>query len=70
MHLLIDQQLTHRQKLQQQIQPVIEDYKQRVQELRQESARYMEMDGTPNVTPHEGLTQRQKHRDIDYAQEL
>ncbi len=70
MQSLIDQQLTHRQKLQQQIQPVLEDHKQSVQSLRQEIARYMEMGGTPPKAPQEAFTQRQKHRDIDYTPEL
>ena len=67
---LIDQQLNHRQKLQQQVQPVIDDHKQKVHDLRKEIARYIEMGGTPLVTPHKGLAQRQKHRDIDYTPEL
>lgn len=70
MQSLIDQQLTHRQNLQQQIQPVIEDYKGKVQDLRKEIARYMEMGGTPPAMPQEGLAQRQKNRDIDYTPEL
>lgn len=70
MQSLIDQQLTHRQKLQQQIQPIIEDHKHRVQDLRQEVARYMEIGGTmPQRTP-ELLANRQRHRDIDYTPEL
>ena len=67
---LIDEQLTHRQRLQQQIQPVIENYKQNVNDLRKEIANYMEMSGTPPNTPRETTTPRQKHRDIDYTPEL
>ncbi len=70
MQSLIDQQLTHRQRLQQQIQPVIEDHKQKVHELRKEIAKYVEMGGTPPKSPHETFTPRQKHRDIDYTPEL
>ncbi|MBS0166189.1 relaxase/mobilization nuclease domain-containing protein [Nitrospira sp. CMX1] len=70
MQLLIDQQITHRQKLQQQIQPVIENHKQRVQDLRKEIAKYIEMGGTPSQAPQEAFTPRQKHRDIDYTPEL
>jgi hypothetical protein len=70
MQLLIEHQLTHRQKLQQQIQPVLEDHKQSVQGLRQEIARYMKMGGTPPKAPQEAFTPRQKHRDIDYTPEL
>ena len=70
MQSLIDQQLNHRQKLQQQLQPIIETHKQKVQDLRQEIARYMEMGGTPIVTHNEGLAQRQKHCDIFYTPEL
>jgi hypothetical protein len=67
---LIDQQLIHRQKLQQQIQPVMEDHKQKVHDLRKEIAKYMEMGGTPPKAPQEATTPRQKHRDIDYTPEL
>ncbi len=70
MQLLIEHQLTHRQKLQQQIQPVLEDHKQSVQGLRQEIARYMEMGGKPPKAPQEASTPRQRHRDIDYTPEL
>lgn len=70
MQSLIEHQLSHRQNLQQQIQPIVEDHKQRVQDLRQEIARYMEMGGTPPNTPQDGLAQRQKGRDIDYMPEL
>ena len=70
MQLLIEHQLTNRQKLQQQIQPVIEDHKQKVHELRKEIVKYMEMGGTPPKAPQEATTPRQKHRDIDYTPEL
>ena len=70
MQSLVDQQLAHRQRLQQQIQPVIENHKQKVQELRQEIANYMEMGGTPSEALQNGLTQRQKHRDVDYTPQL
>ncbi len=70
MQSLIDQQLTRRQKLQDQILPLLEDHKQKVQDLRKEVARYMEMGGTPAVTPREASEQHQKHRDIDYTPEL
>ncbi len=70
MQSLIDQQIAHRQKLQQQIQPVIEDHKQKVHDLRKEIAKYMEMGGTPPKAPQEATTPRHKHRDIDYAPEL
>lgn len=70
MQSLIDQQLTHRQKLQQQIQPVLEGHEQSVQGLRQEIARYMEMGGIPPKAPQEAFTPRQKHRDVDYTPEL
>ena len=65
---LVERQLFHRQKLQEQIQPILSDHKQRVQDLRQEIAGYMEMGGTPPNT--EGMAQRQKDRDIDYIPEL
>ena len=67
---LIEHQLIHRQNLQQQIQPILEDHKQRVQDLRQEIVKYIEMGGTPPKTPQDGLTQRQNIRDIDYTPEL
>ena len=70
MQSLIDQQLTRRQNLQQQIQPVIENHKQNVQDLRKEIANYIEMGGTPPKAPQEAYTPRQKHRDIDYTPEL
>lgn len=70
MQSLIEHQLTHRQRLQQQIQPVIENHKQNVQDLRKEIARYIEMGGTPPKAPQEAFTPRQKHRDIDYTPEL
>ena len=70
MQSLIDQQLTHRQRLQQQIQPVIENYKQNVNDLRKEIVKYIEMGGTPPKAPQETFTPRQKHRDIDYTPEL
>ena len=58
MQTLIDQQLTHRQRLQQQINPIIQDHQQRVQDLKQEIARYMEMGGTPPKAPQEASTPR------------
>ncbi len=67
---LIDQQLSHRQRLQQRIQPVIESHKQKVEVLRKEIAQYMEMGGTPPKAPQEASTQRQMHHDIDYTPEL
>lgn len=67
---LVERQLVHRQKLQDQIQPILADHKHRVQDLRQEVARYIEMGETPPYTPQEGLAQRQKDRDIDYTPEL
>lgn len=67
---LIDEQLTHRQRLQQQIQPVIENHKQKVHDLRKEIAKYLEMGGTPPKAPQEAFTPLQKHRDIDYTPEL
>lgn len=70
MQSLIDQQLTHRQKLQQQIQPIIENHKQKVQDFRQEIARYMEIGGTSPNNPQQGLSQSRKHRDVDYMPEL
>ncbi len=70
MQSLIDQQLTQRQRLQQQIQPVIEDHKQKVHDLRKEIAKYMEMGGTLPKAPQEATAPRQKHRDIDYTPEL
>ena len=55
--------------MQQQIQPIIEGHKQKLQDLRQDIARYMEMGGTlPQKTP-ESLANRQRHRDIDYKPE-
>ena len=67
---LIEHQLSTRQKLQDQIQPILVDHKQRVQDLRQEIAKYIEMGGTPPNTHQEGLAQRQKDPDIDYTPEL
>jgi hypothetical protein len=66
---LVERQFVNRQKLQDQIQPILSDYKLRVQDLRQEIGKYMEMGGTPPHMPHEGLAQRQKDRDIDYPPE-
>lgn len=70
MQSLIDQQLTHRQRLQQQIQPVIENHKQKVHDLRKDIAKYLKIGERPSITPHEGLAQRQKHREVDYLPEL
>lgn len=70
MQSLIDQQLTHRQKLQQQLQPIIEGHKQKVHDVRQEIARYMEMGGTPPSTPKDEVAERQNARNIDYMPEL
>lgn len=67
---LIDRQLIHRQRLQEQIQPVLADHKQRVQGLRQEIARYMEMGGTPPNMLQEGLPESQQKHDIYYLPEL
>ena len=64
---LIERQLILRQKLQEQIKPVLSDYKQRVQDLRQEISTYMEMGEPPPNTLQDGLAQRQKDRDIDYT---
>lgn len=70
MQSLIDQQLTQRQKLQDQIQPILMDYKHRLKDLRQEIARYVEIGGTPPNRVQEGLTRNQKDRDIDHTPEL
>lgn len=53
MQLLIDQQLILRQKLQDQIQPILTDYRQRILDLRREIAQYMEMGRTPPKTSRE-----------------
>lgn len=70
MQSLIEHQLAHRQKLQQQIQPVIENHKQFVQDLRKEIAQYMDMDGKPPGSPKEFSGQRHKLRDFNYTPEL
>jgi hypothetical protein len=67
---LIEHQLIHRQKLQDQIQPILADHKHRVQDLRQEVARYIEMGGTPPNTPCDGWTHRPNISDIDHIPEL
>lgn len=66
---LIDQQLTHRQRLQQQIQPIFTEHKQRIQNLRQEIAGYIEMGEIPPMIRSERLSKREKHHDVDYTME-
>src|ERR1051326_7593929 len=44
--------------------------KQRVQDLREEIARYIEMGGTPPSRPPGGIAQCKKDRDMDYTPEL
>lgn len=70
MQSLIDQQLTHRQKLQQQLQPIIEGHKQKVHDVRQEIARYMELGKTPPQRSKEPSTRQEKDRAFDYIPEL
>ncbi len=70
MQSLIDQQIIRRQKLQNQIQPVIEKHKQRVQEIREEIAEYMEMGGMPPNVPKNNLAQHRNGRDLDYLPEM
>ena len=67
---LIEHQLVHRQKLQDQIQPILADHKQMVQDLRQEITRYMEMGGAPPKTPQKASGQGHRNRNIDYLPEL
>ena len=67
---LIERQLAQRQKLQDQIQPVIEEHKQKMLGLKQDIAKYMELGGSPPKTLQEKFTRGQKDRDIDYTPEL
>jgi len=67
---LIERQLTQRQKLQTQIKPNLQEHKQRIFDLRQDIAKYMEMGETPPNTLQEEFSQRQKDRDTDYTPEM
>ena len=67
---LVDRQLKERQKLQEQVRPIIEANKLKKLELKQDLARYMELGGTPPITLQEEFSQGQKDRDIDYTPEL
>lgn len=67
---LIDRQLTKRQKLQEQVRPLIEAYKLKKLKLKQDIARYMELNGTPPKNLQEEFSRDQKDRDIDYTPEL
>lgn len=60
MQSLIDQQLTQRQKLQDQIQPILMDYKHRLQDLRQEIARYVEIGGIRQIEFRKGSPETKK----------
>jgi hypothetical protein len=74
MQSLIDDQLAHRKKLQDQIQPILEDHKHHVQDLRREIARYIEMGGAPSIEhenePGEVRRDRNRDRNRDYGPEM
>lgn len=67
---LIERQLAQRQKLQEEIRPVLADHKQKLQDLRQDIARYVEMGGEPPHSPQEPSGPRRQERDFDYTPEL
>ena len=66
----VDRQLKKRQKLQEQVRPIIEEYKLKKRELKQDIARYIELGGTPTKTLQEEFSRKQKDQDIDYTPEL
>lgn len=67
---LIERQLTQRQKLQEQIQPILQDHKLKMHSLKQDIARYMELGETPPKTLQEEFGQVQPERDIDQTPEM
>jgi relaxase-like protein len=67
---LIERQLIQRQKLQDQVRPIIEEHKVKMLGLKQDIARYLELGGSPPKTLLEEFTNRHKDRDIDYTPEL
>lgn len=67
---LIERQLAQRQKLQEEIRPVLAEHKQKLQDLRQDIARYVEMGAEPPQSPQEPSNPRRQERDIDYTPEL
>jgi hypothetical protein len=67
---LIERQLAQRQKLQEEIRPVLAEHKQKLQDLRQDIARYVEMGAEPPGSPQEPSKPRRQERDFDYTPEL
>ena len=67
---LIEHQLVQRQKLQDQVRPIIEEHKLKMLGLKQDIARYLELGGSPPKTLQEEFSNRQKDRDIDYTPEM
>jgi putative protein kinase ArgK-like GTPase of G3E family len=64
---LIDRQLKERQNLQRQVQPMIQEHKLQVLQLKQDVAGYIEMGGPSQKTRQEEFGQVQKNRDIDFT---
>jgi len=67
---LIERQLTQRQKLQEQVRPIIKEHKLKMLGLKQDIARYMKLGGTPPKTLQEEFYRNQKDRDFDYTPEM
>jgi len=68
--ILIERQLAQRQKIQEQIQPIIEEHKLKLLHLKQDIARYMELGGSPPKSFREEFSNRQQDQDIDYTPEI
>ena len=67
---LIERQLTQRQKLQEQVRPIIQEHKLKMLSLKQDIAKYMELGRTPPKTLQEEFGQVQPERDIDQTPEM
>ena len=68
---LIDRQLQERQTLQRQINPVVQEHKERMMGLKQDVSRYMELgEKLPQTSLQEEFSQKQKDLDQDYTPEL
>lgn len=67
---LIERQLKERQNLQQQVQPMIQEHKLQVLQLKQDVAGYIEMGGPSQKTLQEKFDQVKPERDIDQGPEI
>ena len=67
---LTQRQLAERQKLQQEIRPIVQERKLQLLSLKQDIARYMEMGAEPPKPQEEASSPRRKDRDFDYTPEL